>query len=128
MNRRFHCLQLLFLCLSLSPVYAQTTLPTDCNQNGTPDIEDLQNGMSDDCNSDGYPDECGFGFPPLIEMIAEVQSTETLFSFNLFDLAGDSNPELVITHNNSSFTVLRNLTSDDAVLENTYTVARRFSE
>lgn len=31
---------------------------TDCNNNGTPDNLDIQNGTSQDCNDNGVPDEC----------------------------------------------------------------------
>ncbi len=32
--------------------------PADCNNNGTPDDEDIDNGTSQDCNGNGVPDEC----------------------------------------------------------------------
>jgi hypothetical protein len=32
--------------------------PPDCNENGTPDDEDIALGNSDDCNANGRPDEC----------------------------------------------------------------------
>jgi len=32
--------------------------PADCNDNGTPDEDDLAAGTSEDCNGNGIPDEC----------------------------------------------------------------------
>ena len=32
--------------------------PPDCNNNGVPDVEDLNSGTSQDCNANGIPDEC----------------------------------------------------------------------
>jgi hypothetical protein len=33
-------------------------VPPDCNENGTPDAEDIQSGTSEDCNGSSTPDEC----------------------------------------------------------------------
>ncbi|MHC5212340.1 MAG: FG-GAP repeat protein [Planctomycetota bacterium] len=50
--------------LSTSPPFALTGLAyvfglfADCNNNGTPDDEDISMGTSQDCNSNGVPDEC----------------------------------------------------------------------
>ena len=32
--------------------------PPDCNDNGIPDDQDINNGTSEDCNDSGVPDEC----------------------------------------------------------------------
>jgi subtilisin family serine protease len=37
---------------------AVIVLPSDCNENGIPDYDDVINGTSDDCNSNFIPDEC----------------------------------------------------------------------
>lgn len=38
----------------------------DCNGNGVPDDQDIQNGTSQDCNENGWPDECDllYGMSP----------------------------------------------------------------
>jgi len=42
--------------LSLLP--AKILVVKDCNQNGTPDAQDISGGTSEDCNGNGLPDEC----------------------------------------------------------------------
>ncbi len=41
-----------------SEVSLTVTVTRDCNQNGTPDPLDIENGTSSDCNENGVPDEC----------------------------------------------------------------------
>ena len=38
--------------------YENLMSPPDCNNNGVPDVEDLNSGTSQDCNANGIPDEC----------------------------------------------------------------------
>jgi len=40
-----------------------TIAPSDCNNNGVHDVEDIASGTSPDSNRDGFPDEC-VAFPP----------------------------------------------------------------
>ncbi len=35
--------------------------PSDCNNNGAPDDQDIADGISQDCDGDGVPDECQLG-------------------------------------------------------------------
>ncbi|MCE9595662.1 MAG: right-handed parallel beta-helix repeat-containing protein [Planctomycetes bacterium] len=47
-----------YLGAPLDLVVFECGIAGDCNQNGMPDLCDIQNGTSADCNSNGVPDEC----------------------------------------------------------------------
>jgi hypothetical protein len=41
--------------------------PSDCNGNGVPDDEDIDNGTSPDCDGNGVPDECQIADDPSLD-------------------------------------------------------------
>jgi hypothetical protein len=80
----------------------------DCNQNGLPDQDDIQAGTSRDCNENGLPDECDvsprdFGF----ERGASVDIGPRPAGFELADLDGDAEPDLVLVVRDAEETLLR---------------------
>jgi hypothetical protein len=83
-------------CVSSPP---PPPLPPDCNANGIPDTQDLQNGTSDDCNQDGVPDECQQVPPVLVDagmlnagVIGGAAAPEYVSAANNNDLKGSVCP------------------------------------
>jgi len=83
----------------------------DCNDNGVPDDDDINNGTSTDCNNNGIPDECEndyttYSFPVDLPIPDEGSVSDTQ---NIPDSGtiGDVNVGVTITH-----TFLGDLTID----------------
>jgi hypothetical protein len=75
----------------------------DCNQNGTPDVEDLLSGRSEDCNQNFVPDECDL-LPrsAVFEVVSTLPAGVRPFALATVDLEGDGDTDLVATNQDSN--------------------------
>ena len=84
-----------------------TVVRGDCNRNGVDDLDDIENGTSEDCNGNGVPDECDVVARAEFERLADLEVGPRFLAYTLIDLDADGDLDLVTVF----------LTGEQAVVE-----------
>ena len=76
---------------------AQFASASDCNGNGTPDVQDLAVGSSPDCNTNLVPDECEQALVRLGLRAGPIGISGQLGTVTTADMDRDGTPDIVVT-------------------------------